>query len=151
MQQTDSCIIRKLNAKDAPLAAVLEAECFSRPWSKNAFEQAFEDDNYYYLGMFDNEKMIGMAGIIVSFDTGEVTNVAVSKKYRRQGIAYKIIQELITCGKNAGVSIFTLEVREHNESAIALYEKTGFEFVGKRPGFYEMPKEDAYIYTLITD
>jgi ribosomal-protein-alanine N-acetyltransferase len=44
------------------------------------------------------------------------------------------------------VEMFSLEVRAGNAAAIRLYEKMGFQRVGKRPDFYEAPVEDAYIY-----
>lgn len=41
-----------------------------------------------------------------------------------------------------------LEVREHNPSARALYEKLGFVEVGKRKDYYKYPADDAVLYTL---
>ena len=38
-----------------------------------------------------------------------------------------------------------LEVRASNDSAIRLYERNGFVQCGMRKGFYEFPKEDAYV------
>jgi ribosomal-protein-alanine N-acetyltransferase len=40
-----------------------------------------------------------------------------------------------------------LEVREHNEAAIALYDEAGFVPVGRRRGYYERPREDAILMT----
>ena len=45
------------------------------------------------------------------------------------------------------LSFVTLEVREHNEAAIKLYEKWGFRPVGKRKNYYERPAEDAILMT----
>lgn len=44
-----------------------------------------------------------------------------------------------------GVRAFTLEVRVSNTAAIRLYESCGFQIEGTRKGFYDKPKEDAYI------
>ena len=41
----------------------------------------------------------------------------------------------------------TLEVRESNAPAIALYEKHGYGRVGVRPAYYRGPKEDAVLMT----
>ena len=38
-----------------------------------------------------------------------------------------------------------LEVRKSNDAAIHVYEQSGFESVGIRRGFYDLPKEDALI------
>ena len=75
-----------------------------------------------------------------------MTNVAVDKKYRGNGVATDLFLTLLEKGVSAGIKTFTLEVRESNRPAIALYEKSGFVFIGKRPGFYDAPKEDALMY-----
>ena len=49
---------------------------------------------------------------------------------------------------NRGAQVATLEVRESNEAAIALYEKLGFEVVGSRDGYYRDNNEDAILMTL---
>ena len=39
----------------------------------------------------------------------------------------------------------TLEVRQSNEAALALYRKYGFEQSGRRKNYYDNPTEDALI------
>ena len=45
------------------------------------------------------------------------------------------------------LAFLTLEVRESNAPAIALYAKHGFHPVGKRKNYYDAPKEDAVLMT----
>ena len=52
---------------------------------------------------------------------------------------------MIRHAKDAKLESISLEVRVSNEAAIRLYETYGFEKVGKRPGFYQKPTEDAYV------
>ena len=63
---------------------------------------------------------------VTSFDEGEVLNVSVAKEYRKQGIAYQMLQHLLNEGESKGIKHFTLEVREGNVPARTLYEKLGF-------------------------
>ena len=42
-------------------------------------------------------------------------------------------------------SALTLEVRDSNAPAIALYDSLGFEQIGLRKNYYQHPKEDARI------
>ena len=72
-------------------------------------------------------------------------NIAVHPDYRKQGIGYALIERLIAALKEKNVISLCLEVRVSNESAIGLYSKMGFAVVGKRPGYYRNPREDAYI------
>ncbi len=46
------------------------------------------------------------------------------------------------------VRLVTLEVREHNAPAQALYKKLGFQQVGIRKGYYHDTGEDALLLTL---
>jgi len=47
--------------------------------------------------------------------------------------------------KAEGVYSLTLEVRATNEAALCLYEKLGYTIAGRRPNYYQKPKEDALI------
>ena len=46
------------------------------------------------------------------------------------------------------LSFLTLEVRESNAPARALYEKHGYKAVGIRKNYYEKPTESAILMTL---
>ena len=46
------------------------------------------------------------------------------------------------------LSFLTLEVRESNAPAVALYEKRAYRVVGRRKHYYEKPTEDALLMTL---
>ena len=52
---------------------------------------------------------------------------------------------ILKIAENKGVARIVLEVRASNDSAIRLYERNGFVQCGMRKGFYEFPKEDAYV------
>ena len=61
---------------------------------------------------------------------------------RKGGTNFKKITKI---AENKGVARIVLEVRASNDSAIRLYERNGFVQCGMRKGFYEFPKEDAYV------
>lgn len=139
-------IVRPMTIDDVKDVAGIESRCFADPWTERAFASAVMDDNYLYIVAELDGQLIGMAGIIKSFDEGDVTNVATLPEYRGNGVAGKVLSELMKKASLQGVKNLTLEVREHNTSAIKLYESLGFVCEGKRPGFYDNPKEDALIY-----
>ena len=76
---------------------------------------------------------------------GYIYNVAVGKNYRRQGIGFRLLQDLIEAAKSRGIESLTLEVRKSNLPAIKLYKKLGFVEAGIRKDFYTKPLEDAII------
>lgn len=140
-------LIRQMQAGDLEQAAALEAQNFSRPWSKEAFADALEKDYYQYLVAVDeeNQSIFGMCGLIRTLEEGGITNVVVSENVRNQGIGYRMLTELMRRAEEEGVREYTLEVRKSNAPAIALYRKLGFVEEGIRPSFYDMPVEDAVI------
>ena len=71
--------------------------------------------------------------------------------YRRRGIARSLIYTLICRAAEKGLSFLTLEVRAGNDEAIALYEKCGFQTVGRRKNYYEKPTEDAILMTRLME
>ena len=80
-------------------------------------------------------------------DEGYIGNVAVRPAFRRRGIADALLDALETLGRERELSFLTLEVRAGNAPAIALYEKNGYAQTGRRPGYYDHPKEDAILMT----
>jgi ribosomal-protein-alanine N-acetyltransferase len=75
----------------------------------------------------------------------DMMNLCVNPDFRRQGIGEKLTLELERQLREEKVECLTLEVRVSNAPAITLYEKLGFKQVGKRPRYYEKPREDALI------
>ena len=126
----------------------LERICFSRPWSKRMLGEELENQCAAFLVAEDeNGSVLGYAGLLVMLDEGYITNVAVFPEYRRLGVAAKIIDVYMNFAAANDLAFLTLEVRPSNEAAIALYRRFGFEEVGRRKNYYDLPKEDALILT----
>ena len=127
----------------------LERICFSRPWSRKMLAEELENQCAAVLVAEDSVsgRVLGYAGLMVVADEGYITNVAVFPEYRRQGIAAQILQVFLQFAAANHLAFLTLEVRPSNAAAIALYQGFGFEEVGRRKNYYDLPKEDALILT----
>ncbi len=137
-------IIRRMTQSDAPAVAALERECFSQPWPEHELLASLARPEYVFL-VAEEEKVVGYAGMIVSFDAA-VTNVAVAKDFRRKGAGRALVEGLIREAAAKNVPEIFLEVRASNTAAISLYESLGFTSRGVRKNFYEFPTEDGIIY-----
>ena len=137
--------IRKMTELDCKAAAELEKIIFSQPWSEQGFLDAIAIEQNIFLIAEEAGELYGYIGMYQVLDEGEITNVAVKPDKRNAGIGRKLVQEAIEQAKKQGISQIVLEVRVSNTSAIHLYETCGFEIGGIRKGFYDFPKEDAYI------
>ena len=137
-------IFRRMTENDLDKVAAMEKEIFSMPWSKESFRESLLQ-NYSYFFVVEEGDILGYCGVHNFGGDGEITNVAVDKNARGQGVATKMLQYAMEETKKIGVEAFTLEVRVSNTNAIGLYEKLGFENKGIRKNFYENPVEDAMI------
>ena len=89
--------------------------------------------------------IIGYVGMYISFEEGEITNVAVAEVLRKNGVGEALMKRLLADAQKLGMTRIVLEVRVSNAPAIRLYEKCGFKEIGIRKGFYDFPKEDGSI------
>jgi ribosomal-protein-alanine N-acetyltransferase len=88
-----------------------------------------------------------LAGYLVCsrYDTvWHLMNVAVDPARRRERIATALMNHLFEAADRPHEQ-YTLEVRQSNEAAIALYERFGFRGAGHRRAYYHDNREDALI------
>ncbi len=137
------------NAEKRHLDALvkLEHQCFSIPWTRAQLDAELPDAHHEFLVAEAGEDVLGYVGMMHVLDEGYISNVAVAPAQRRQGIARALIAALLARAEALQLSFVTLEVRESNAPAIALYEGFGFRPVGRRKGYYDAPKEDAILMT----
>ena len=138
-----------MNADHLDALERLEKICFSRPWSKKMLAEELENQCAAFLvaELPDTHEVVGYAGVLVMADEGYITNVAVFPAYRRRGIAAQLIDVFCQFAQGNHLAFLTLEVRPSNTAALELYHSFGFEEVGRRKNYYDLPKEDALILT----
>lgn len=141
--------VRIIDADKRHLDALVELEhqCFSIPWTRAQLAAELPDGHHEFLVAEAGDTVIGYVGMMYVLDEGYISNVAVSPDHRRQGIASTLIEALLHRAEELQLSFVTLEVRESNAPAIALYGRFGFTPVGRRKGYYDAPKEDAILMT----
>lgn len=127
---------------------VLEIEnlSFPTPWTKLALVQEVTENllaNYRVVLL--KNRVIAYGGMWLIIDEAHITNIAVHPEFRRKGVGEILLQCLIKEAEKKGIYNLTLEVRPSNLGAIRLYEKYDFEVLGRRKGYYQDTKEDAFI------
>ncbi len=89
-------------------------------------------------------RMLGYAGGWVVDGDVQILKVAVQHEARRRGIARELLARVAGDARNLGATTSSLEVRAGNLGAQAMYERLGYESLGKRPRYYS-DGEDAVI------
>ena len=144
--------IREMKLSDVPQAVQIEQSSFSLPWSEKSFSDAVADANAVFLvadehvvnsGGDEADIVVGYIGMYLSPPEGEISNVAVAEAFRGGGIGEALMAAMQEQAVKLGIEQIFLEVRCSNAPAIRLYEKAGFEEIGVRRNFYDLPREDA--------
>ncbi|MGN1136892.1 MAG: ribosomal protein S18-alanine N-acetyltransferase [Oscillospiraceae bacterium] len=138
--------IRKAVQSDLAAMCEIEKECIADPWSIKAFESEFSARGALFLtAESENGEVCGFITANAVLDEINIYNVAVREGFRRLGIASVLLAKL----EEEKPRVINLEVRESNAAAIALYEKCGFEQVGRRKNFYSKPTENAVLMSKV--
>ncbi len=96
----------------------------------------------------ERQLVLGFIGLWFMIDEAHVSNIAVSEAYRRQGVGEHLLISAIDVALELNARFMTLEVRNSNIAAVALYKKYDFSEVGIRHGYYTDNKEDAVVMTV---
>ena len=91
-----------------------------------------ETDGGVILAAEEGNDLLGYVWARFVLDEGDIGNVAVAPDSRRRGIGAALLKALFAESERRGAAVLQLEVRESNLAARRLYEKNGFEIVGKR-------------------
>lgn len=142
----NNLIFAPMTPEDVDEVVAIERASFSNPWTREGFLESLQKDYCHFIvARMTDGSLAGYCGFYQTADEADITNVAVSQKYRGQGVGFEMLNYLMKTGRERNVLDYTLEVRRGNVCAIKLYEKCGFESVGYRKNFYSNPTEDACI------
>jgi ribosomal-protein-alanine N-acetyltransferase len=93
----------------------------------------------------EDGEIASYCSVLTVLDEGQIINVATADGFRRRGCARAVIERVIEESIRRGLVTLSLEVRESNAAAQALYEGAGFFSAGKRKDFYKNPRENALV------
>ena len=138
-------IVRKATLSDIPAVAALERAEFPDGADEGMLTRLWETDDGVILAAGEGDALLGYVGARFVLDEGEIGNIAVAPEQRRRGVGAALLGALFAESERRGAAVLRLEVRGSNLAARRLYEKNGFETVGKRKNYYEKPTEDAIL------
>jgi len=146
--------VRRMILEDLEQVVTIDQLSFSLPWPAHSYRYELLENvvsRQWVAEIQSGEeasKVVGMIVVWLILDEAHIATIAVHPQYRGRGIGQQMLLTALRECTNQGAASATLEVREHNQIAIAMYSKLGFEIVGRRKRYYKDTNEDAVLMTL---
>ncbi len=91
--------------------------------------------DYVKIFVYEDQSIIkGFIEIECHYETTDLINIAVLKKYQNQGIASSLLNYVI---ENINQQNIILEVNENNIKAIKFYQRNNFKEINRRNKYYD--------------
>ena len=134
-------LCRPILLPDLPNVAALDHRCFGGLWNEAAYSREIDSPNSDLLGVEritgESSALIGMGCLWAILDEAHITILGIDPDYQRLGLGRWLLTHLLRSASDRGLTHATLEVRESNQIAIALYQSFGFRVAGERRRYYD--------------
>jgi ribosomal-protein-alanine N-acetyltransferase len=132
---------RSVLLPDLPDVVALDHRCLGGLWSENAYRREIESPNSDLLLLEaiappDTRTIIGIGCSWAILEEAHITLLAIEPTYQGRGLGQWLLTSLLTAASDRGLTHATLEVRQSNQTAQALYAKFGFKVAGERRKYY---------------
>jgi len=144
-----SLIIRGMKVEDVPVAHQIDKLSFTLPWPERSLRFEVTDNPAARCWAAEQDgRVVGILILWMIVDEAHIASLATHPEFRRQGIAEDLLVTALEKAHAEGAQSALLEVRAGNKAAQTLYQKYGFEAVGRRERYYKDNNEDAVLMTL---
>ena len=136
---------RPMTADDLDAVVEMERRAFSHPWSRALYSDALT--SYQCWVLEQDGVAVGHGVLQLILDEAHLLNIAINPKVQGQGLGYALLDFLMQKAIEQGAQECFLELRASNQSAYRLYERYGFNEIGRRRNYYPAAggKEDALV------
>ena len=137
MRKENDWVVRPARPKDLEEVFSLESYWLFAPhWSKAQLEEELKrPGSIFLIAEFSGPAIAYFIGRVCEGEL-QVLSLSVSPRHLRRGGAERLLTEAFLKARLKGCARATLEVSERNLPALSLYQKLGFQIVGKRAKFY---------------
>lgn len=135
-----------MGPRHVALIGTMERRNYEFSWSDGIFRDCLKAGYICQLVQLDKE-IIGYGVMQISVDEAHILNLCIDKPFQRQGFARLLLEHLVKHASIQRAHIVFLEVRPSNPRAVDLYQRSGFNEIGLRKGYYDshQGREDALV------
>ncbi|WP_449447225.1 ribosomal protein S18-alanine N-acetyltransferase [Thermomonas brevis] len=141
--------LRPMREADLDAVMAIELRAYPFPWTRGIFRDCLHAG----YAMWVQERQGAIVGYgVLSIAAGEahVLNLCTAPGNEGQGLGQRMLHALLKVARGHGAQRVFLEVRPSNPRAIALYDRNGFNEIGRRPRYYPAHggREDAIVMAM---
>jgi len=142
---SDSISFRPMTEADLDAVLKIEYAAFSHPWTRGIFLDGL--GKYQIWLMFEGEQQVGHGVVQIILDEAHLLNITVKPENQGRGLGLALLEHLMSRAHAANARECFLEVRDSNTAAFRLYERYGFNEIGRRRDYYPAVggREDAVV------
>ena len=151
--------IERMTVQHIDAVMAIDAQGYVDPWPAATWHNEMRDDDRLHLVAIaesragrgfegTGERVVGHAGLLFLAGMAHVSNVAVDSGHQHQGVATRLLIELLDRARERGSTAVTLEARAANKRAHRMYSRLGFQPLGINRGYYTKPPEDALVMSI---
>lgn len=141
--------LRPMREVDLDAVMAIELHAYPFPWSRGIFRDCLHAG----YSMWVHERagaILGYGVLSVAVGEAHVLNLCTAPGGEGQGLGQRMLHALLKIARSQRAQRVFLEVRPSNPRAIALYQRSGFNEIGRRPRYYPASggREDAIVMAM---
>jgi ribosomal-protein-alanine N-acetyltransferase len=142
---SDAITFRPMTEADLDAVLKIEYAAFSHPWTRGIFLDGLK--SYEIWLMFEGNQQVGHGVVQVIIDEAHLLNITVKPESQGRGLGLRLLEHLMSRAYALNARECFLELRDSNRAAYRLYERFGFNEIGRRRDYYPVAggREDALV------
>lgn len=142
--------LRSLGLDDVDSVVQIETASYAFPWNAAIFTDCIRA-GYACKGLFLDTELVGYSVQNWGAHESHLLNLCIHPDCQGRGFGSLLLDQCISLAVRQHSRVMFLEVRPSNPGARSMYQRKGFEVIGRRPGYYqsENGREDALVMQLV--
>ena len=146
-----SICLRPMRESDLDAVMDIELRAYPFPWSRGIFRDCLQSNYAMWLQERADGAILGYGVLSIAAGEAHLIKLCRAPGQEGLGLGQRMLQTLLKIARGHAAQRVFLEVRPSNTRAIALYERSGFNEIGRRPRYYPAAnngREDAIVMAL---
>jgi ribosomal-protein-alanine N-acetyltransferase len=152
--RAEAASLRPMREADLDAVMRIEARAYPFPWTPGIFRDCMRAGYPMWVQEQPADdgqgEIVGYGVLSIAADEAHVLNLCTAPDHEGRGLGQRMLKALLRVARGSGAQRVFLEVRPSNPRAMALYDRNGFNEIGRRPRYYPAHdgREDAIVMAM---